>query len=568
MYKHFLAAFSSTLLAAGAMAADPIAVDPVTVKTVPPAGKIRPLDGAPAGAYGATHVEAQLNVDIKEGTKAVHFIRDNNDPYIVTKAYLVQNADPFILRGVLKTIVSASIAGSPVSVESVQYQDGKGVVLVSAEEYRFKDAGNGMSMDALVAALDKKGLPNSSGTVDMAYFPKYNSAATLLEMMQTSGIGFTGAVPTAKAATYDENGLHINKDMFTYALVDEPMNAIVMTAPGYDVAEALRFLKAIDTPAGEIHLTYKLVEIYAENDQKLGLDFQSWKNNDGIDLFSAGGKYGQNSWNGVLLPNNAYQFAEYYNFNPKWNTKYIDFLTTCGKAQVVSTGRLQIADGGAAQVTVTDDFFKVAIEKIDNGNKNVFQLAPESNGKADSKYAGRLDKVITGGIKEVFEDIAVEQGNTQKVIPAGNHFFQLSVAGDVHGKASNLTLDLYSTSLIGWEGSGAPRLATSSFNTKIQLDSNKKEFVVGGITKASVVRSVSGIPLLKDLPVIGWIFSTESDSVKKSQYVLIASAERIDADSQLSEADRADAKAIADKVEKGVQCPVSTLGFQQLLLDK
>ena len=223
---------------------------------------------------------------------------------------------------------------------------------------------------------------------------------------------------------------------------------------------------------------------------------------------------------------------------------------------------------GSAQVTVTDDFFKVAIEKIDNGNKNVFQLAPESNGKADSKYAGSLDKVITGGIKEVFEDIAVEQGNTQKVIPAGNHFFQLSVAGDVHGKASNLTLDLYSTSLIGWEGSGAPRLATSSFNTKIQLDSNKKEFVVGGITKASVVRSVSGIPLLKDLPVIGWIFSTESDSVKKSQYVLIASAERIDADSQLSEADRADAKAIADKVEKGVQCPVSTLGYQQLLLDK
>ena len=358
MYKHFWAAFSSTLLAAGALAADPIAVDPVTVKTVPPAGKIRPLGGAPAGAYGATHVEAQLNVDIKEGTKAVHFIRDNNDPYIVTKAYLVKNADPFILRGVLKTIVSASIPGSPVAVESVMYQDGKGVILVSAEEYRFKDAGNGMTMDALVSALDKKGLPNSSGTVDMAYFPKYNSAATLLEMMQTSGIGFTGAIPTAKAATYDENGLHINKDMLTYALVDEPMNAIVMTAPGYDVAEALRFLKAIDTPAGEIHLTYKLVEIYAENDQKMGLDFQSWKNNDGIDLFSVGGKYGQNSWNGVLLPNNAYQFAEYYNFNPKWNTKYIDFLTTCGKAQVVSIGRLQVADGGAAEVTVTDDFFK------------------------------------------------------------------------------------------------------------------------------------------------------------------------------------------------------------------
>ncbi|MBO7252431.1 MAG: hypothetical protein J6V25_07380, partial [Oscillospiraceae bacterium] len=165
MNKYFLTALSAALLSSGAVSAQDLTLNP-------PKGSIPALGGNPTGAYGASRVETKLNVQIKEGTKAVHFIRDNNDPWVVTKAYVIKNADPFILRGVLKSIVTGSLKESPVAIESIKYVDGTGVLLVSAEEYRFKNAGKGMSMDALVAALDKKNLPNSSGTIDMAYFPK------------------------------------------------------------------------------------------------------------------------------------------------------------------------------------------------------------------------------------------------------------------------------------------------------------------------------------------------------------------------------------------------------------
>ena len=57
-----------------------------TVTVNPPAGGLPALGNNPTGAYGASKVEAKLNVDIKDGVDKVHFIRDNNDPFVVTKA--------------------------------------------------------------------------------------------------------------------------------------------------------------------------------------------------------------------------------------------------------------------------------------------------------------------------------------------------------------------------------------------------------------------------------------------------------------------------------------------------
>ena len=50
------------------------------------------------GGYDATRIVARLNVNVDPGTKVVHFIRDNNDPRVVTKTYLLQHVDPYVIR--------------------------------------------------------------------------------------------------------------------------------------------------------------------------------------------------------------------------------------------------------------------------------------------------------------------------------------------------------------------------------------------------------------------------------------------------------------------------------------
>ena len=131
------------------------------------------------GGYDGTRIEAQLMVNVKDDTNTIHFIRDNNDPRVVTKTYILKNSDPYQFRDYLRQIVqskrvgntslqqqypgntaapfAATVStpvpntpaaqpgysprvqlGSNTAVECLKYADGTGLLMVSAEEYRFK----------------------------------------------------------------------------------------------------------------------------------------------------------------------------------------------------------------------------------------------------------------------------------------------------------------------------------------------------------------------------------------------------------------------------------------------
>ena len=64
------------------------------------------------GGYDATRIEAQLLVDVKDSTKVVHFIRDNNDPRVVTKTYHIKNVDAYEFRDYLRQMVQAKRVGN------------------------------------------------------------------------------------------------------------------------------------------------------------------------------------------------------------------------------------------------------------------------------------------------------------------------------------------------------------------------------------------------------------------------------------------------------------------------
>ena len=129
----------------------------LTPNSIP--GTPRSQNNNNTGGYAPSNVQAQLKIDVKDGTKEINVIRDNNDPYVITKPYILKNADPYAVRSYLEAAVGAkSVNDSPAQVMAVKYQDGTGVVLVSAEEYRFKDSKEGRGIDDIVAALDRKGL--------------------------------------------------------------------------------------------------------------------------------------------------------------------------------------------------------------------------------------------------------------------------------------------------------------------------------------------------------------------------------------------------------------------------
>ena len=527
----FTILLSSTLLPAE----DTIRIIPEQIP-----GKSKADFNAPSSGYGSSSVQAQLRLEVKDGTKAIHFIRDNNDPYVITKAYELKHADPYGLRWYLNAIINAKrVDQNRPSVAALKFNNGRKLLIVSAEAYRFEDDGYGESIDKLVERLDQPGLTASSGRPKFIYFPKINSAATLKKMVSEVGA-------SAIDVEFD-NG--VDK-----LIVDGGLNALFVAAPFWSWKHISNMLAQYDRPIPEIRFRYKVVEIFAENDDKLGLDFQSWKNNDGADFFSVGGRF-RNNWAstfGAGVNNSGSSKTEFFNFNPKWNSKYIDFLTSRGKARVLTSGVLNAKNRTTTSINIGSGlFYDDVSQKIEPGNTG--RLPESFAGKPDVPDAGKLE---------------IRKGQQQTTKVGEGFRFSLNLVEPVV-TASSTTLKLHaeSVSLIGWDSKGEPRLNKSEIETEVQIGNSGKNFVIGGLKKFDVVRGVAGLPLLKDLPLLGWLFSTESESTKKSQIVILASAEYSTPFDPLPTAIQSNVGKIVEDVRSGVRNPLNNLGFEQYGID-
>ena len=332
--------------------------------------------------------------------------------------------------------------------------------------------------------------------------------------------------------------------------MDGGLNALFIAAPFWSWARIREQLELYDRPMPEIRFHYEVLEISSENDDRLGVDFQSWKNNDGVDLFSVGGRY-RNNWASTFaagIDGSHSSRTDFFNFNPKWNSKYFDFLTSTGRAKVVTQGVITAKNRRKALVSVKTGLFCEEEKPIPDTTLN--------------------QKIIDGKKKlPAGADLTLKHGNAQITRAADGFKFEIELNPVVTGSASILPVKVSGTSLLGWNSNGSPRLNRSEFETEIQIGNAGKNFVIGGIKRTNIIRSVSGLPLLKDIPVFGWLFSTESETTRHSELVLVARAELSRVTEPLPDSVRKEIKDTQDTLSAGEKNPMRSLGFEQFGLD-
>ena len=684
------------------------------VSIVPQAipGTPRYVNNGTTGGYAPSNVQAQLKIDVKDSTREVKVIRDNTDPFVITKPYTLKNADPYAVRSYLEAAVGArSISANPAQVMAVKMADGTGIVLVSAEEYRFKDSKAGKGIDSIIKSLDRKGLSYAPEAGVYVYFPRISRAANLRDMLL-------------------KVGSHELDPQFAVApsciVVDGELNALLVKAPAWSWREMQKLLQKYDRAIPEVKISYRVLEIYAENDDRIGVDFQSWKNNEGVDFFSAG-MTSRRNWGTFFtsgVHENGWNRTSYWNFNPKWNTRYLDFMTSIGKAKCLARGVLVAQNRRSTQVQVGSGFFydrtyytagattiaegttefayadlnpdaimREGINKImpyqdlvglysavarDNPSslsESLIAAMPEKF-LQHVTYTQRVMGIQTG--TSIYGDVLSQLNRTQKGVilnqtipvkaaqeaakiaaenaapyagtPAyetaykaaydtaypqvlsqvtaamkdgmkvldtsalskyiggwvnsdGNWVapgyyngyynrdqagsspgiihgwlqypmvtdgfkFDLKVRPVVTGKAAKLRFELDSVSLLGWNSDGSARTSKSGTATTVQVGLEPQEFVIGGLRKSESVRGTAGLPFLKDLPLIGRLVSTETESIKQSQLVLIAKVELSSPDDKMGADVQEEVGKIIKQVNKGIKSPIGNMLFQQYLLDE
>ena len=584
--------------------------------------------GGPNAAYAPSSVDARLNVTVKEGTDVVHFVRDDATPNVITKAYEIKHVDPYELRNYLRGIVQTRRVNDKLTnVEAVKYSDGSALVLISAEDYRFDDTPTAQGFDSIVKELDKPKLVASSGRKTYVYSPKYRSSAEIMAMVNAIG-------------TFGKDVVMGNLGGTDVTVNDPGLNLIFFNTAPFSRKTIMDVLAEYDKPYPEVRAKVTVYELSAENDTKLGLDFQAWKNNDGIDLFNAGGRFSRNYSNQTIsLASGAkWNDATYFNFNPKWNTKYLDFLTSKGKAKVVLTSELNLRNQEVGILEKTTQVFVAHPSEINTENDKIYNqnpdlaetygispdrikayaynyavipAPPEVLGKdfhgqdvvlvytapanimimrigegLNSKYIAYAAKNSTDHfanaaganlgkkveLKSLYVDftananrlfLGTKRGKQVNVIPGMVDFgFKLSLKPSINTKATKLEVAIKNSSLVGYTSDGMPRVQEDSELTNEFMISNEgTKLVIGGLEKRSVMRVSGGVPILKDLPIIGWLFSTETEATKRSQLVVVAEVLPV------QQADNY--KELLDKARKDLSKAGESnkFGYRQYLID-
>ena len=478
----------------------------------PSPGIPRDKNNAPTASYMDSQVQAQLRVDLDRDTDAVHFIRDNNDPRVITKTYLLKHAHPYAVRSLLRdAITTKRVDASYTGVETILFEDGTALLFVSAEEYRFKDHENGMGIDSLVARLDQPGMLNSSGQPKFVYFPANVPAATLIPMIEKVGMNVKD----------DEAELIGGKDKVK---LDPDLNCLFFNTANYSRKNIEEMLRKYDVPLPEIKIKLNVYELYSENDDKLGVDFQAWKNNEGTDFFSVGGRFRDNwaaTYGGTMARPQGSERTSFYNFNPKWNTRYLDFLTSKGKAKIAYSGEVTVRQNTTSTLSRTTQIFYTDTTVPPDDTQETI----------DNWFTRPLDNALQAlGRESPGNDIRIGKDNQQNVTRAPQSFgFTMTVkAGSIAPEAAILQISLDNSSLIGYQSSGAPRIQKgNTIRNSVMVSTKRNEFVIGGLEKREVVRGSTGVPYLKDIPGLGYLFQVESESTRKSQLVVAAQCEYV-----------------------------------------
>ena len=681
----------------------------VTPQAIP--GTPRANNHGTTGGYAPSNVQAQLKINVADGTKEVKVIRDNSDPFVITKPYMLKHADPYAVRSYLEAAVGAkSINVSPAQVTAVKFSDGTGAILVSAEDYRFNDSENGKGIDGIVASLDRPGLSYLPDADAHIYFPRISRASNLRDMLLK--VGSSALDPQFEIAPGT-------------VTVDAALNALVIKANKWNWNDMLTMLKQYDRPIPEFKITYRVIEIFAENDDRIGVDFQSWKNNEGVDLFSAG-VFTRRNWGTFFssaIENSGSNRTSYWNFNPKWNTRYLDFMTSIGKAKCLAQGEMVVQNRQSSAIEVGTGFFydrtyytagattiaagtgEFAYTDVNPDTilrESTSKIAPlhQLNGMfaeagvnsyltkagytmrvmgtqvgtatyydaiarktyqellaagspvsaspgfvgvpistleakvadalaaamatgmfpnedaahtyllGDAEYAAAYNASKNISMSKVYPSQAAIMANTQTsalskyltgyVDAEGNRYsgnyyrdnygyvdaapgiihgwlqypmiadgfkFKLKVSPVITGKAATMKFDLFGHSLLGWNSDGSARRSKSEISTTVQLPYTDQEFVLGGVRKSESVRSNTGLPYFKDLPLVGRLFSTESESIKQSQLVVIAKVEYSNPDSFAGAEIRENLGKIVKGVNKGMNSKVGNMFFGQYGMD-
>jgi general secretion pathway protein D len=354
-----------------------------------------------------------------------------------------------------------------------------------------------LRLKKLIAQLDFKIRPEDAGGV-YVYYVKHGEAEkiqqTMMGLAKDAKTGSTAAPAAGGAAAPSA----VPQEIFggdVKITADKNTNSLIITASKQDYDVVLNLLSKIDIPRDQVYVEAIIMEMSMNDSAAWGVGYYKFdKASNGV------GRAGFNGFDNIgslLNPTGGkgailgFGSGETITVNTGASQTqitslvgFINFLKTVGRTNILSTPQIMALDNNEAEIEVGDKVPTSTSSTIANGQTNT---------------------------SINFENATIKLKIKPFISPSSS-----SIRMEIDQKVKQLSTKTPPAKDLA---NAAAVLTDRSLKTSIVVNSGDTA-VLGGLVRDEEQESVTKVPVLGDIPILGWLFKSRSISKEKVNLVV------------------------------------------------
>lgn len=355
--------------------------------------------------------------------------------------------------------------------------------------------------------LDRPIASRGAGSNYFTYHVRYTDAQelskTLQELLSGAPVSTQAAIPAGAVVV----GPTPTPRRSSRVVVNPATNSLIFQGNADEYTQLLGLMRELDKPAKAALIEVTVAEVSLDDKHQLGIE---WAFGDAAAGGLSGGTVG-----GLGIGSGGLTIKR---LNSALDVRMVlNALATNNRAKILSSPRIVARNGETATIQVGDEVPIITSQ----------QTTPTTAG--------------TGGILQT-----VQYRNTgvilrvRPTIHSGDRI-DMDVAQEVSSASSTTT-----------GVSSSPTISSKKVETKLSLKDGST-VMLGGLISIDESQNESGVPLLKDIPGIGQLFRTNSDTNRKRELIVLITPYVINDDYDAQSITEAFRKQLGPWAQSGVQ---------------
>lgn len=327
------------------------------------------------------------------------------------------------------------------------------------------------SVAETVAMLDTPGLVNSQGSERRAIRLKYRLASDLGEVLKATHL-------TGQASVF--------ADDLTNTLYFDDSESVI------DATDA--YVEFFDVPIPQVEFDVQIIELRESDTARVGLDWDAWKRSIGGQIgFTSTQLEGGSSFHRIdsLLTLDANVLANFLNYTVQ-----------SGTGRLVQRSRLNASNLEPAIISET--------KRVPHYDYSRSERTPVVLTESTNDYPG--ERVVA---------IAAPSHNRLVDISPGHEGIAIAIQPLIGTQTVTASIEIVVNTFIGFDQLNKPLLAEQKLQNRVTLQDGR-QILLGTLERETRVDGRRGIPFLRDIPVLKYLFSVENQRSERSRLFLIA----------------------------------------------